>query len=217
MKVTGLHERAGAFLQWGLQKDLLLPFREMEVPVRDGQSLVVAVCLDERTDRIYASSRLREHTSGEPPEFAVGDKVEVLLAKRINFGHFCIVAGTHHGLLNHDHAAVPLKSGDKIKAYVHEIFPDGHVDLRLDPANFKGVPSLKSFIVQELEANKGRMNMDNGSPAIAIREKFGVSKNNFKLALASLYKERKIRFLNPGIELIEGKAESPVDDKRTRR
>ena len=209
LDVIGVNPHVGAFLNWGLAKDLLLPFREQEKPVRAGKKVVVAVCLDEKSNRIYASARLRRHLSSEPPAYAVGQQVNLLVATRTPLGYSCIVEGAHLGLLYHDNLAAPLEPGQSVKGFVRLINPGGKIDLRLDAAGYKRVLPLKSLIVQALEENDGRLDYDDNTPPAVVREKFGVSKNAFKLALAALYKNRRIRFLRPGIELLDNTTWKP--------
>lgn len=203
LEVVGMHPTAGAFLNWGLAKDLLLPYREQEKSPSVGQRIVVAICLDEKSNRIYASARLRRHLSKEPPTYAVGQPVNLLVATRTPLGYSCIVEGAHLGLLYHDNLAAPLAAGQRLQGFIRLINEQGKIDLRLDAAGYKRVLPLKLNIVQALEANGGKLNFDDASSPAAIREKFNVSKNAFKLALAALYKSRRIRFLKPGIELLD--------------
>ena len=209
LDVISVNPRVGAFLHWGLSKDLLLPFREQEKPVRAGKKVVVAVCLDEKSNRIIASTRLRRHLSTEPPAYVAGQQVNLLVATHTPLGYSCIVEGAHLGLLYHDNLAAPLELGQSIKGFIRLINANGKIDLRLDAAGYKRVLPLKSLIVRALEENGGRLDFDDNTSPAVIREKFGVSKNAFKLALAALYKSRRIRFLKPGIELLDNSTWKP--------
>lgn len=209
LKVVGLHERAGAFLDWGLAKDLLLPFREQERPVRAGQRVVVCVVLDPASRRIIASARLKRHLSQTPPDYRANESVNLLIADATPLGFTAIVEEQHLGLLYRDNLSIPLQIGQRLKGFVRKVRPNGQIDLSLDAAGYGRVTTLSEKIFQALRENQGRFAFDDDSSPEAIRLKFGVSKKAFKQALGKLYKARRIRFLNPGVELIDDKSWSP--------
>lgn len=211
LKVVGVHERAGAFLDWGLTKDLLLPFREQERTVRVGQSVVVAVVLDPKSRRIIASTRLKRHLSDEPPPYRTNESVHLLIADSTPLGYPAIVEGRHLGLLFRDNITTPLEVGQQLKGFVKKVRANGEIDLSLDAAGYGRVSTLSEIIVRALEEGQGRFIFDDDSSPEAIRQKFGVSKKAFKQALGKLYKARRIRFLNPGVELLDHEPWSPGD------
>jgi predicted RNA-binding protein (virulence factor B family) len=206
LNVISVNPRCGAFLDWGLAKDLLLPFREQEKPVRAGQQILVGVFLDPHSNRIVATTRLRRHLNRQPPTYAEGQPVNLLITAATPLGYNAIVENAHRGLLYHSNLAAPLAPGQKLKGFVRKIRPDGKIDLRLDEAGYKRVSPLTDQIVAALQANAGRLPFDDSTSPQTIRDKFGVSKNAFKQALGALYKKRRIRFLNPGIELLDAPA-----------
>jgi len=209
MKVVSINDRVGAFLDWGLAKDLLLPFREQERPVRVGQRVVVHVHLDPKTQRIVASSRLHRHLSQERPFYRNSQPVEILITGASQLGYQAIVENTQAGLLYRDNVITPLQIGQRVKAYVRNIRPDDQIDLSLDASGYKRVAPLTDQIVQALEDGGGKLAFDDDSPPEAIRQKFGTSKKAFKQALGKLYKSRRIGFLKPGIQLLDNSAWSP--------
>ncbi len=209
LKVVGTHPRAGAFLNWGLAKDLLLPFSEQDGPVHLGENVVVAVCHDSRSGRIIASARLRRHINAAPPQYAVGQPVRLLVARRTPLGYSVIVEGVHLGLLYLDKFTTPPAIGESITGYVRKVRDDGKIDLGLDAAGYRRVLPLKLQIVNALKTNGGKLELDDNSSPAAVREKLGVSKKAFKQALGALYKSRRIRFLNPGIELLDNSSWTP--------
>jgi len=209
LEVVSLHPRAGAFLKWGLLKDLLLPFREQEKPIRPGQKVIVAVYLDPKTNRIVASTRLSRHLSHDTPAYAAGQPVNLLITSQTRLGYNAIVENAHRGLLYHDNLAAPLMIGQKLKGFVREVRPNGKIDLRLDASGYKRVLPLQLQIVQALQRNGGKLAFDDSSSPEAIRQQFGVSKGAFKQALGALYKSRRIQFLNPGIELLDNSEWTP--------
>jgi uncharacterized protein len=216
LQVVSVHPRVGAFLKWGLEKDLLLPFREQEKPVRVGQKVVVAVYLDAVTGRIVASARLSRHLSRETPSYAEGQSVNLLITSQSPLGYNAIVENAHRGLLYHDNLAAPLVIGQKLKGFVRAVRPNGKIDLRLDASGYKRVLPLQLRIVQALEQNGGRLEFDDASSPEAIRKTFEVSKGAFKQALGALYKSRRIRFTLPGIELLDNTEWVPGKPKRAR-
>ncbi len=203
MRVKDLHERAGAFLDWGLAKDLLLPYREQRPKVRLGDDVVVAVILDPDTDRIIATTYLSRHLSKEPARYAPGDAVDLLVCGETDLGYNAIVDGRFRGLLYHTNLAGPLRHGARMRGFVKSVREDGKIDLSLDEAGYARVHPLAERILAELERVGGRLNLDDDSEPEAIRDRFGVSKKAFKQALGSLYRARRIAFLNPGIQLVQ--------------
>jgi uncharacterized protein len=209
LKVVSVNRNIGAFLDWGLAKDLLLPFREQESPVRAGDWAIVHVGLDEKTNRIVGSTRLNRHLNQDAPAYRNGQPVNLLILGRSPLGYNAIVENAHRGLLYHENLATPLLPGQKVKGFVRTVRPNGKIDLSLDAAGYKRVAPLRDQIVQALEGNGGHLAFDDDSSPGEIRQKFGVSKKAFKQALGKLYKERRIRFRNPGIELLDNSSWSP--------
>ena len=206
LKVVSIHDRVGAFLDWGLSKDLLLPFREQQKPVRVGQRVVVFVYLDSidpTTERIVATTRLSRHTSLDQPLYRNSQPVNLLITGAAPLGYQAIVENSHTGLLYHDSVSKPLQIGERLQGFVRAIHPNGKIDLSLDASGYKRVAKLTAQIIQALESNGGRLAFDDDSAPAAIREKFSVSKKAFKQALGKLYKTRRIRFQNPGIQLLD--------------
>ena len=209
LEVVSVHPRAGVFLNWGLAKDLLLPFTEQEKPLRVGTKVIVIVCVDPASNRIIASARLKRHLNREPAAYATGQPVNLLVIARTPLGYNTIVEGMHFGLLYHDSFSTPFEVGQKVKGFVRKIREDGKIDLSLDAAGYKRVLPLKMQIVQALEHAGGQLEFDDDTSPVIIRDKFGASKKAFKQALGALYKSRRIRFLKPGIELLDNTSWKP--------
>ena len=222
LKVVGVNRNVGAFLDWGLAKDLLLPFREQTKPPRIGQKIVVFIQLDETSNRIIASARLNRYLSHEAPEYQPGEPVNLLIVNQTPLGYNAIIENRHRGLLYSDRTTAPLQVGQRIKGYIRHVREGGKIDLSLDPPGaYKQVPSLTGQILDALEKNHGKLNFDDSTSPDQIRATFGVSKNTFKRALAALYKKRRIRFTNPGIELVDNSTFAPgkptVAERKPRR
>lgn len=151
LKVLSVNQKIGAFLDWGLAKDLLLPFREQEGPVRAGDWVVVHVGLDEKTNRILASARLHRHLSKDTPAYRDGQPVNLLILGRTPLGYNAIVENAHRGLLYHDNLAGPLQTGQKLPGFVRAVRPNGKIDLRLDASGYQRVAALTDQILEALE------------------------------------------------------------------
>ena len=203
LQVVSVNPNVGAFLAWGLSKDLLLPFREQLDRVRVGERVVVFIHLDEKTDRIVASARLNRHLSRQAPPYSAGQAVSLLVVSQTPLGYNALVEGAHQGLLYHDNLSSPLVVGQKLKGFVRAIRDGGKLDLSLDAAGYQRVASLTEQIIQALERRGGRLQLDDNSPPQEIRAVLGVSKKAFKQALGALYKQRRIQFTSPGIQLLD--------------
>ena len=203
LQVVSVNPNVGAFLAWGLSKDLLLPFREQLDRVRVGERVVVFIYLDEKTDRIVASARLNRHLSRQAPPYSAGQAVSLLVVSQTPLGYNALVEGAHQGLLYHDNLSSPLVVGQKLKGFVRAIREGGKLDLSLDAAGYQRVASLTEQIIQALERRGGRLQLDDNSPPQEIRAVLGVSKKAFKQALGALYKQRRIQFTSPGIQLLD--------------
>jgi uncharacterized protein len=209
LTVVSVNPCVGAFLDWGLAKDLLLPFREQESPVRPRQQVLVGVLFDPTSHRIVASARLNRLLNRQPPTYAEDAPAQLLIIAKTPLGYNCIVENAHRGLLYHTAGAVPLVPGQKVQGFVRKLRADGKIDLSLDAGGYKRVAPLTNQILLALQTNRGHLAFDDASSPQAIRDAFGVSKNAFKQALGGLYKQRRIRFLKPGIELIDRSPFSP--------
>lgn len=203
LEVVSVNRNIGAFLHWGLLKDLLLPFREQAEPVRIGDKVVAFVMLDEKTDRIIATTRLNRYLSRERPPFKPQQPVSLLITARTPLGYNAIIEGTHLGLLYHTNVGAPLQVGQKVGGYIAAIHPSGKIDLSLDASGYQRVASLTDRILEALKNNGGRLDFDDDTPPERIRSAFDASKKAFKQALGALYKQRRIEFTRPGIAALD--------------
>ncbi len=203
LKVVNADPRMGAFLDWGLSKDLLLPIREQSRRLSDGDWVVVYLFLDPKTGRIAATSRLNQQLGHTEPPYTEGQSVSLLVAEETPLGYKAIVENAHWGLLYHGELSGPLRIGQKINGYVRAVLPEGKIDLGLDEAGYQRIAPLTEQIIAALKSNGGRLGFDDQSSPEAIRETFGTSKKAFKQAIGALYRDRRIRFTEPGIELVE--------------
>lgn len=218
LRVVSLHPTAGAFLDWGLEKDLLLPYREQVQPVRIGDRVLVYILLDAKSDRIVATARLNPHLNREFPEVLPRQKVDLIVINATPLGYAVLVEGGHLGLLHRERVFQPLEPGDSLNGYVLAVHPDGKIDLSLEETGYRRVKTVADQIIEQLERSGGRIEFDDGSSPDAVRSVFGSSKKAFKQALGSLYRQRRIRFVRAGTELEQGggadwKVGSSTDDE----
>lgn len=205
LQVIGVNPRVGVFLDWGLEKDLLLPAREQSGPVREGDWLVVRVALDEKTDRIIASARLNRWLNLTPPPYQEGQAVKLLITGNSPLGYNAIVNHAHRGLLYHGDLSGPLSTGQKHDGYIRVVRPDGKIDLALDRAGYHRIAPLTDQILESLKTAGGRMPYHDNSSPEEIRAAFSVSKKAFKQAIGALFRERRIVIEEHGIRLASTK------------
>ncbi len=180
----------GAFLDWGLEKDLLLPHANQRQDVRVGDRVLVYVYLDEATDRLVASAKWQRFLSPEPFVGAVGEAVQVLIAEETPLGYSVIVNGTHAGLLYSNEVFRPLRIGELLPGHLRLIRPDGKLDVRLGQAGYDEVESAAALVLAALKQRPdGRLPLGDKSLADDVYRRLGMSKKVFKKALGSLYKQ----------------------------
>jgi len=202
LRVISANPMVGAFLDWGLSKDLFLPIREQSKRVSAGDFVVVYIFVDLKTDRIVATTRLNRHLNVTPPEYVEGQAVELLVSGRTELGYNAIIASAHMGLLYHNELPGPLEIGQRIDGYIRSVRPDGKIDLSINPAGYGRVAPLKEQIVEALVKRGGQLALSDSSSPEEIRDAFGVSKKAFKQAIGALYRERLITLEPPGIRLV---------------
>jgi hypothetical protein len=182
----------GAFMDWGLSKDLFVPFKEQRVPMQTGRSYVVAV-FEDNTGRICGSSKLdnflNERSEGR---FRKGQPVELLIASRSDLGYKAVIDGTHLGLIHNADALVALSPGQRMTGYIKLVRTDDAIDLVLQERGEKLRYSLTKHILDDLAANGDTSPLTDKSAADDIFARFQVSKGNYKKAIGQLYKEKKI-------------------------
>lgn len=195
----------GAFLDWGLPKDLLVPYNEQQKPMEADRAYVVHVFLDPHTGRITASSRLSRHLHESAYGLQLNQQVELLISGRSDLGFKTVVNDEFVGLVFFEDSPRTLLVGEKITGYVKQIRPDGKINLTVrQPANRGDAKaSLASRILDDLKQHGGRSTLTDKSDPDLIFERFGVSKGNYKNALSQLYKERKILISKEEITLVE--------------
>jgi len=194
--------RTGAFLNWGMSKDLLVPYAEQRIPMEEGRSYCVYIYIDS-SGRIAASSKLSLYLEeyNHDNSFKKGQEVQLLVASRSDLGYSAVINGTHLGLIHVSEILQDLRTGQKLKAYIAKIRDDGKIDLSLQQRGKKGKEELTDKILEHLEKNGGFSPLADKSDPDAIFKQYRVSKANYKRAISSLYKGRKITISAEGITL----------------
>jgi predicted RNA-binding protein (virulence factor B family) len=191
----------GVFLDWGLPKDLLLPYSEEKRQMTAGEYCVVHVYLDKHTRRITATARLDRYLDKTPANYSPGQEVDLLVAEATDMGFKAIINNKHWGLIHKNEIFKFMRAGMIEKGYIKEVRADGKIALSLQPVGQEAASSLNSKILSKLRDNSGTLPVSDKSDPALISSLFGVSKGNFKKAIGSLYKEGKIVIHADRIEL----------------
>jgi hypothetical protein len=199
LKVVSLNY-VGAFLDWGLPKDLLVPFSEQHHEMEVGRSYLVKVFLDDQ-NRIAASTKIDKWLSDESVDFEAGQKVSLIIADKSDLGVKAIINNSHWGMLYENELFQPVRKGQKLDGYIKQVREDRKIDLTLHQPGYGKVLSLTDSIIAKLKANDGVLMLSDKSPPEAIYAAFGVSKKVFKQAIGALYKQQLITIDKNGIKL----------------
>lgn len=200
--------RVGAFMEWGLQKDLLVPFREQSQEIRVGGSYVVYAFLDNATKRIVGSTKLNKYVGNRIPRYSEGDTVDILAVHKTDLGYKVIVDNLFWGMIYNNDLFDPLSPGDRIPAYVKTVREDGKIDVTLRERGGERVFQLANRIMGYLRDAGGEMALSDSSSPDEIKAVFQCSKKDFKKALGYLYKKGKILIADGGVTL------SPSDNRK---
>jgi uncharacterized protein len=220
----------GAFLDWGLAKDLMVPYAEQLERMEVGKSYVVYVCED-NTGRLIGSSRLNrfikdqvgaakaspwgQSSTPATPELEDGDAIKLLITQRTDLGYKAVVNHRWWGLVHSSDIHTAIRIGQRLEGFVKRVREDGKLDLALDNTGIEQAEPLSRRIMDKLEAARGRLALSDNSPSELIEMHFGVSKRTFKMAIGKLYKERRIMIEEDGIRLStpEEKSQAPKRER----
>ncbi|MDO4165516.1 MAG: S1-like domain-containing RNA-binding protein [Bacteroides sp.] len=191
----------GAFLNWGLMKDLFVPFREQKMKMQVGKKYVIHAHLDEESYRIVASAKVDRYLSREKAPYEPGQEVGILVWQKTDLGFKAIIENAYGGLLYDSEVFQPLHTGMELKAYVKQVREDGKIDLMLQRPGAAKVDDFAGKLLEHIRANGGRTPLNDKSPAEEIYNLFGVSKKTFKKAVGDLYKKRLVVLEEDGIRL----------------
>ncbi len=195
----------GAFMDWGLMKDLMIPFSEQNKEIEEGRSYLVYLKLDEATQRLVGSTKLTKYLVTEPVTVGVGEEVDLIAWTKSDLGVKVIINETHLGLVFTSDIHQDIKLGEELKGYIKFIRPDNKIDVRLQKDAYLNIEPNAVKILKRLERNDGFLDLNDKSDPVLITEMLGMSKKAFKSAVGSLYKARRITISDNGLHLVDTK------------
>lgn len=191
----------GAFMDWGLRKDLLVPFREQREPLVEGRSYLVYAYADEASDRIVASTKVEKYIDQVFPEYEPGQEVDLLIARKTDLGYSVIINNLHWGLIYDNEVFQTLKIGQKLKGYIKEVREDEKIDVSLQPAGYAKIDGLSKIILDKIKDNGGVLDISDKTAPEEIYSLFGCSKKNYKKAIGALFRQGFVELANDEIRL----------------
>lgn len=206
MRVKSINT-TGAFLDWGLMKDLLVPYKEQKMQMREGRWYLVYVRLDPITNRIMASARIEKFIGNVPPAYEPNQEVDLLVVEDTEIGYKVIVNNLHWGMLYYDQVFQRLERGEKLKGYVKEVRDDDKIDINLAPLGYQKVEGVSKIVLDALKTKGGFLPVHDKSDPDEIYSLFRCSKKAFKQAIGALYKRHLILIEKEGIRLTEESTE----------
>ena len=192
----------GAFMDWGLEKQLFVPFKEQARPMKPGSWYIVRLYLDEKTNRLVGSSKTNRFLQNKELTVNPFEQVEILVTHITEKGANAIVNGVHNGLIYSEDIFEDIRSGDRIKAYVKNIRDDNKIDLVLQVPGYRSIEPNANYIREELEAAGGFLPLNDKTDPETIKNQLGMSKKSFKKAIGTLYKDKQIVIDEAGITLL---------------
>ena len=201
LKVVSVNA-VGAFVDWGLPKDLLVPFREQKQTMEEGKYYVVFIYIDTDSNRIAASAKLGQFLNLEPAGYLPGDEVDIMIIGISELGYKASIFNRHEGILYQNEVFRELSKGQKMKAYIRKVRPDGKIDLRLQKEGLEAIDQNAEMLLQILQDHNGILHISDHTPAPEINELLGMSKKLFKKAAGTLYKKKLILIEENAIRLL---------------
>ncbi|CAG5081051.1 CvfB family protein [Parvicella tangerina] len=194
--------KIGAFLDWGLEKDLLVPFGEQKRKLEVGEHAIVYVYLDEQTGRIAASCKVDKFLESLDEEYKEGEEVDLLIYRKTDLGYEAIIDDHALGLIYTSEIHQKIKIGDRLDGYIANIREDGKIDLRLQKTGMDHLDEVSKVILNGLVAAGGFLPLHDKSSPSEIKQQFQISKKAFKKAIGILYKKRMIEIQDKGIKAV---------------
>jgi predicted RNA-binding protein (virulence factor B family) len=202
LRCTSVTEH-GAFLDWGIEKDLFVPFAEQHEELEKERFYVVYITVDDVSGRLIGSTRVENFLSNEGHTLEGGQEVEIMLYHESDLGFSCIINGKHQGLIYHNDIYQDLFIGEELHAYIKTVRDDGLIDVSLQKSGFKNVLSATETILAYLEEHGGELDLHDKSSPQEISEKFNMSKATFKKSIGILYRQRKVLIKPDGVTLVK--------------
>ena len=199
--------RHGAFLDLGIEKDLFVPFNEQARPMQEGKSYLIYMFLDDKTDRLVGTSKINKYLSNETLTVAEFDEVDIIVSHMTDIGVNVIINQMHKGLVYDDQVFQDIRVGDIMTGYIKKIRPGNKIDVSFQKIGFRNIEPNAEYILKELEENDGFLGLNDKSNPEVIKQLVQMSKKNFKKAIGSLYKEKRITIEEDGIYLVGGDSE----------
>ncbi|KXK38058.1 MAG: RNA binding S1 domain-containing protein [Bacteroidetes bacterium OLB9] len=195
-------ERVGAFLDWGVSKELLVPFNEQKIRMEEGRYYFVYVYLDKVTDRLAASMKIEKFLNKDKVPYKVGDQLKAYVWTKTELGYKCVTQDRFQGVLYSNEIFKPLRPGDKLTVFVKKVRDDGKLDLSIQPIGYKKIDTNAQKILDLLSKAHGKLPYNDKTDPEVIYKIFGFSKKVFKQAIGHLYKQRLIKITERGIEKV---------------
>ncbi|MGV3459404.1 MAG: S1 RNA-binding domain-containing protein [Flavobacterium sp.] len=193
----------GAFLNWGLEKDLFVPYREQARPMEVGKRYLVFMYLDHETNRLAASSKLNQFLSNEELTVEEGEEVDLIVSHITDMGINVIINERHKGLMYKNEVYEDLRTGDRVKGFIKAIRPDNKIDVSIQKTGFESIEPNAEKILDEMRANRGYLRLNDNSHPEDIKTVLKMSKKTFKKAIGTLYKQKLIEIKEDGIYLVK--------------
>ena len=193
----------GAFMDWGVQKQLFVPFKEQARPMKVGNWYIVYLSMDEQTNRLVGSSKTNKYLNNDTVTLEKFDEIDIMVTHITDLGANVIVNGKHKGLIFINDIFEDIRTGDTMKAFVKSVREDNKIDVVLQSPGYRSIEPNANFILEELKAAGGFMPLHDKSDPQAIKNELGMSKKSFKKAIGTLYKDKQIAIKPDGIELID--------------
>lgn len=196
--------QVGAFLDWGMEKDILVPFKEQARPMEQGKRYLVYLYMDEKTNRLVASSKTNQFLNNDNLTVEVGEEVDLIVSHITDLGINVIINEQHKGLIYKDEVYdESIRTGNRLRGYIKTIRPDGKIDVSLQKQGFEAVEPNAEKILDELRANRGFLRLNDNSHPEDIKTVLKMSKKTFKKAVGTLYKQKLIAIKDDGIYLVK--------------
>lgn len=193
----------GAFLDWGLEKDLFVPFKEQARPMEQGKRYLVYMYADERTNRLVASSKINQFLSNDEVNLEKNEEVDLIISHITDLGINVVINEKHKGLVYKDETFVEVKPGQRCKGYIKNVRPDGKIDVSFQKLGYDAVEPNAQKILNELQSSRGFLRLNDSSHPEDIKTVLQMSKKTFKKAIGLLYKEKLIEIKDDGIYLVK--------------
>jgi len=192
----------GAFVDWGLMKELFVPFKEQARPMKEGNWYIIYLYIDDKTQRLVGSSKTHPFLSNKELSIEKYDEVAILVTHLTDLGANVIINGKHKGLIFMEDIFEDIRTGDTLKAFVKKIREDNKVDIVLQKEGYRSIEPNAQYILDELNGAGGFLPIHDKSNPEEIKETLGLSKKSFKKAIGTLYKNKQILIKEDGIEII---------------